>query len=86
MFIFSRRTSTLYKCKNNRELETIIQECILIAVRESIPTEAIIRAYMDECIEQDEEVIIENLDEVKDSSETPEKRKPQKNMNLLLQV
>jgi hypothetical protein len=73
VYLFEKNINPLQMQKNNRELETIIQECILIAVRESIPTEAIIRAYMDECIEQDEEVIIENLDEVKDSSETPEK-------------
>jgi hypothetical protein len=49
--------------KNNRELETIVQECILNAIRESIPTEAIIRAYMDESVEQEEEVIIEKIEE-----------------------
>jgi len=49
--------------KNNRELEAIVQDCILNAIRESVPTEAIIRAYMDESIEQEEEVIIENIEE-----------------------
>ena len=33
------------------------------AIRESIPTEAIIRAYMDESVEEEEEVIIENIEE-----------------------
>lgn len=49
--------------KNNREFEQIVQECILITVRESIPTEDIIRAYMDESVEQEEEVLIENITE-----------------------
>jgi hypothetical protein len=49
--------------KNSRELEMIIQECILTAIRESIPTEEIIKAYMDESVEQEEEVVIENIDE-----------------------
>jgi len=49
--------------KNNREFEQIVQECILITVRESIPTEDIIRAYMDESVEQEEEVFIENITE-----------------------
>jgi hypothetical protein len=38
-----------------------LQECILITVRESIPTETIIRAYMDESVEQEQEVTIEPL-------------------------
>jgi hypothetical protein len=49
--------------KNNRELEMIIQEAILVSIRDSIPTEAIIRAYMDESEEHEEEVIIENIEE-----------------------
>jgi hypothetical protein len=49
--------------KYNRELEIIVQECILTAIRESIPTESIIRAYMDESIEHEEEVIIEDVPE-----------------------
>lgn len=63
VYLFEKNINPLQVQKNNRELEMIIQECILTAIRESIPTEAIIRAYMDESIEQDEEVIIENLDE-----------------------
>jgi hypothetical protein len=63
VYLFEKNINPLQMQKNNRELEMIIQECILTSIRESIPTEAIIRAYMDESIEQDEEVIIENLDE-----------------------
>jgi len=63
VYLFEKNINPLQIQKNNRELETIIQESILTAIRESIPTEAIIRAYMDESVEQDEEVIIENLDE-----------------------
>jgi len=69
VYLFEKNINPLQTQKNNRELETIIQECILTSIRESIPTEAIIRAYMDESVEQDEEVIIENLDEP--TSETP---------------
>jgi hypothetical protein len=35
----------------------------LTAIRESIPTEEIIRAYMDESVEQEEEVVIENIED-----------------------
>jgi len=63
VYLFERGISDLSVQKNNRELEIIIQECILTAIRESIPTEAIIRAYMDESIEDEEEVIIEPIPE-----------------------
>jgi hypothetical protein len=46
-----------------REIEILAQECILAAIRESIPTEAIIKAYLDESVEQDMEVIIEPVPE-----------------------
>ena len=71
VYLFERNITSLMIQKNNRELEQIVQECILIAIRESIPTEAIIRAYMDESVEHEEEVIIENLVEPGDKSNDP---------------
>lgn len=64
VYLFEKQNSPLQSQKNNRELEQIIQECILITIRESIPTEAIIRAYMDESVEHEESVTIENLNDV----------------------
>lgn len=61
VYLFERNISPLTIQKNNRELETIIQECIMKTIRESIPTEEIIKAYMDESVEQEEEVIIEDV-------------------------
>lgn len=49
--------------KNMREFEIIVQECIMTTIRESIPTEDIIRAYMDESVEHEEEVTIEPIAE-----------------------
>jgi len=63
IYLFEKNISPLMVQKNNRELELIIQDCILIAIRESVPTEAIIRAYMEESVEQEEEVIIENIED-----------------------
>lgn len=63
VYLFEKNITPLQYQKNNRELEMIVQECILNAIRESIPTEAIIRAYMDETVEQEEEVIIEKIEE-----------------------
>jgi hypothetical protein len=48
-------------------METIVQECILNAVRESIPIEHILKAYMDETVEDD--VIEEIKEQVVEKSE-----------------
>jgi hypothetical protein len=63
VYLFEKSISPLQTQKNARELEHIIQEAILTTIRESIPTEDIIRAYMDESVEQEEEVFIENVKE-----------------------
>jgi hypothetical protein len=47
--------------KNNRELEVIVQECITGVMLDSLPTETIIRAYLDEVVEEEEEVFIEPI-------------------------
>lgn len=64
VYLFEKNITSLQMQKHGRELEIIIQECILTSVRESIPTEDIIKAYMDESVELEEEVVIENMDEV----------------------
>jgi hypothetical protein len=63
VYLFEKNVNPLTIQKHNRELEMIVQECILSAIRESIPTEAIIRAYLDESVEQEEEVVIEPIKE-----------------------
>ena len=63
IYLFEKNISPLQVQKNGRELEQIVQECILATIRESIPTEQIIRAYMDESVEHEEVVTIEHLDE-----------------------
>lgn len=63
VYLFEKSISPLMIQKNMRELELIVQECILTAIRESIPTEEIIKAYMDEAVEHEEEIVIENIDE-----------------------
>lgn len=70
IYLFDKSITPLQQQKNTREVENIIQECILISIRESIPTEAIIRAYMDESIEQEEEVIIEKIEEPEQEEKT----------------
>jgi len=72
IYLFERGLPDLTVQKYKRELEIMTQECILTAIRESIPTEAIIRAYLDESIEAEEEVIIEPIPE--EEEEEPEKK------------
>ena len=60
VYLFETNLPPLQTQKNYRELEVIIQECILNAVRESIPIDMILRAYLDETIEDD---VIEEIKE-----------------------
>jgi hypothetical protein len=56
IYLFEKNIAPLQTQKNNREIEIIIKECILNAIRDSVPVEHILRAYMDETEEQDVEV------------------------------
>lgn len=71
VYLFERGLPDLTVQKYVRELEVVTQECILTAIREGIPTESIIRAYLDESMEDEEEVIIEPIPE----EETKEEEK-----------
>ena len=81
VYLFEKNVSPLQTQKNNRELETIIQECIMMAIRESIPTEAIIRAYMDESVEHEEQVFIENVEAPDETEETKSTEETMENIN-----
>ena len=73
VYLFELNVQPLQVQKNNRELEIIVQECILNAVRDSIPVESILRAYMDETVEEDVvEEIREQVIETKKDFEKPE--------------
>lgn len=60
VYLFEINIPPLQIQKNNRELEIIIQECILNTIRDSIPVESILKAYMDETVEED---IVEDIKE-----------------------
>jgi len=64
-YLFDKNASPLVQQKHNREFEVITEECILKTIRDSIPTEAIVRAYLDESVEQEEEEIIVEDVEIK---------------------
>ena len=60
VYLFQLNVEPLQVQKNYRELEIIVQECILNTLRESIPVEAILKAYMDETVEED---VVEEVSE-----------------------
>ena len=62
VYLFEKGVPSLQIQKYNRELELIIKECILTAVRDSIPMEEILRAYMEETQEND--TVVEEKEEV----------------------
>lgn len=68
VYLFELNIPPLQTQKHNRELEIIVQECILTTVRDSIPVEAILKAYMDETIEENvtEEIKEEVVEEPKE--------------------
>ena len=84
-YLFDKHASPLVQQKHNREFEIIIEECILNTIRDSIPTEAIVRAYLDESVEQEEEEIVtvtteengvEKVENVVDEDKKEKEEKP----------
>ena len=64
MFIYLKQKYPLYRCKKiHRECELVCKECILNVIRNNIPVDKILRAYIDETTE--EEVIEEQKIEEK---------------------
>ena len=69
IYLFETNIQPLEHQKNMRECEIICKECILNVIRESMPIEKILRAYMDETTEEEiveeqvrEEVEVPNID------------------------
>jgi len=60
VYLFEINIPPLQIQKHFRETEIIVQECILNTVRESIPVESILQAYMGETIEED---VVEEIKE-----------------------
>jgi len=53
VYLFEINIPPLQIQKHFRELEIIVQECILNTVRDSIPVESILQAYMEQTVEED---------------------------------
>ena len=76
VYLFEINIPPLNIQKNHRELEIIVQECILNTLRESIPVEAILKAYMDETIEED--VVEEIKEQIIEQPKKQEQKQEQK--------
>jgi len=66
VYLFEQKVAPLEYQKNMRECETICKECILNVIRDNMPVEHILRAYMDESVEEEiiEEVISAKMSDV----------------------
>ena len=72
VYLYERYVTPLQKQKHSREVELIVQDCILNAVRETLPIESVLRAYMDESMEEEYiETIQEEKIQVKEEEEEP---------------
>jgi len=60
VYLFEINIKPLEVQKHYRELEIIVQECILNTLRDNIPVESILKAYMDETVEED---VVEEIKE-----------------------
>ncbi len=67
VYLFEEDILPLQKQKNMRECELICKECVLNVIRENMPVEKILRAYLDETTE--EEVVEETVTELVDSKQ-----------------
>jgi len=63
-FLFEVNVSPLVKQKHMRELEMIVRESLLNVIRDNMPIEEILRAYIDETTEEDVYEVKEDTHEV----------------------
>ena len=73
VYLFEINIPALTIQKNNRQLEILVQESIMNTIRDSVPVEMILRAYMDETVEED---VVEEIKEkeIKEGQELKQMR------------
>ena len=91
VYLFENNIAPLDVQRNNREIEILTRESIMEAIRDTMPIETILRAYMDETDEQNidvEENIIETPIVTSEKSEkisTPVHVSPKENVELVVE-
>ena len=78
VYLYEENIPPLEVQRNSRELEVMTRECILEAVRESIPVESILRAYLDETIEENVETVI-TTEKLNEEAKTETNKTPDEN-------
>lgn len=88
VYLFEVGIPPLQIQKHHRELEVIVQECILNTVRESIPVDAILKAYLDESVEEDvtEEICEQVIAETKSEPEPVKQEKETIQQTIMKEV
>ena len=56
VYLYERNVHSLQMQRNRRDVEVIVQECIMNAMRDTIPIEKLLKSYMDPTIEEDVEI------------------------------
>ena len=56
VYLYERNIHSLQTQRNRRDIEVIVQECIMNAMRDTIPIEKLLKSYMDPTIEEDVEI------------------------------
>ena len=56
VYLYERNVQSLQMQRNRRDVEVIVQECIMNAMRDTIPIEKLLKSYMDPTIEEDVEI------------------------------
>jgi hypothetical protein len=76
-YLFEKEVAKLQYQRNMHDLEKLVHRAILDVIRENIPEEEIIRAFLDENYEYEEETIIENIpdESVEEKREESDKKK-----------
>jgi len=69
-YLFDKHATAIVQQRNAREFEVIVEESILRTIRDSIPTETIVRAYLDVSVEQEEEEVVGG-----ETANTPEEKR-----------
>jgi len=61
-FLFSREVDLVKQQEHNYEIHKLIRSVIYKTIQDHIPTDTVVRSYLAEDVEEDEEVIIEPID------------------------
>jgi hypothetical protein len=70
VYLFEKGIAPLQIQKHNRELELIIRECIMNTIRDTMPVEEILKAYMSETTEEEVDVHEEIIEKPAPEEET----------------